>query len=785
MPNEKGRARETIKKAKRARKQRQTKLPKTGSKTEAYALCFYLYNIFYDLPNSHVASSHRAFVVFDFMDYCKSIGKTERLDDVLKNEIKRLEKKNILVPYENAVSDDMVFEGSDIRYYYEQDKRVDRIIPSDEVVTETLVNLCRILCMSKDPIFSSVINTVVFSESDSLELKKEIKLSKKLKEQIFDISKTQFLVDQVNLSKEEARYILFKSRMRAYRKIERLFNDEFDDEKSVEKCIANIISVPYNEYKQMLREDKKIRAFGFIDEDGDYNESLDNCIFERSIFPYFADLLKPLDCSNAYSLDSFAVKEQSIDITIDLLKGKNPVSILFYGKPGSGKTELAKAIGKATEKKVYIFKNESEVKKNKNLLGRLACMISMDWTDSVIIVDEADSLLKTIEKTFFGTFPTQTKGTVNKMLEHNRNKVIYIINHQGQIDESTRRRFTFSIKFESMPASTLRSIAESKLAPMAIEQNVKNNLLVMLGKYHLTGASVDNLVKTIEGMECSDDDELLKKAEIVMKENALLLDGKAKMREIVKAEYDPKILNASMNPLKIVEMVQNAAKFAEKNKGTESGIRMLFYGLSGTGKTELARYIAEQLGKPILLKRASDILDKYVGGSEQNIRDAFSQAENTNSILLFDEADTFFYDRNQAERSWERSSVNEFLTQMEEFSGILICTTNLRNVMDAAMQRRFHMMVEFKPMKFDGIKIMAERYFPAYHLSNSQIENLEDMQSVTPGDFGALASRIRFMNQDDVDSDYILEELKKLQEEKKKQWKAESGESESKIGFTA
>jgi hypothetical protein len=95
------------------------------------------------------------------------------------------------------------------------------------------------------------------------------------------------------------------------------------------------------------------------------------------------------------------------------------------------------------------------------------------------------------------------------------------------------------------------------------------------------------------------------------------------------------------------------------------------------------------------------------------------------------------------------------------------------------------MLVEFKPMKFDGIKIMADRYFPAYHLSNKQIEELEDMESVTPGDFGSLSSRIRFMNPDDINSDYILEELKKLQTEKKNQWKDEgyTGDSEHKMGF--
>lgn len=754
------------------------------TKTEAYSYCYYYYNIFEKVSNIKLIDDYDD-LAYSFVNLCDQLEKTDRLKSLLTNEISKLEKDNLLVRYKEPLSEEIRFGESDLLFQYEQDKRVERKI-DDEQMSENVINLFRILYVTKEPIFSTIINTVIFDDSDSLELKSKLTLNKKTRNMVNDISKTRFLMEQVGLSEDEARYILLKSRFDGQRIINNLLDEEFENKKDADKCIANIIGISYNEYRQMLRPDQKLKSFGFVDKDGDYDSDLESCIIEQSIDPYFSDLLKPLDCSGAYSLDSFSVKKESVDITLDLLKGKNPVSILFYGKPGAGKTELAKSICKETGKNVYIFKNELETEKDSDLLGRLVCLLSMDWSDSVLIVDEADSLLKTVEFGFFsGLTPTSTKGTINKMLENNRDKVIYIINHQWQIDESTRRRFTFSIKFESMPATTLRSIAQSKLAAMNLEEEVKTNLLQMLDKYHLTGASVDNLIKTIEGMDCPDKTELLKKAEIVMKENSLLLNGKTKMRETVKAEYDPKVLNASMNPLKIVEMVQNAAKFSEQNKGTENGIRMLFYGLSGTGKTELARYISEQLGKSIVLKRASDILGKYVGENEENIRNAFAEAESTDSILLFDEADTFFYDRNQAQRSWERSMVNEFLTQMEEFSGILICTTNLRNVMDPAMQRRFHIMVEFKPMKFEGIKIMAERYFPNHHLSNSQIEELEDMESTTPGDFGAIASRIRFMNPDDVNSDYLFEELKKLQAEKKKQWDNENGESERRIGFTA
>ncbi|MCR5763702.1 MAG: AAA family ATPase [Treponema sp.] len=753
----------------------------TYTKDEPYAICFYLYTIFENIQNVSLLKDHEE-VIKIFLKNIKRLNKAERLAKVLLCQIKNLEKQNILTPSHFPANDEMCFEDTNIHYYYEQDKSIDRATRYYDEINEVLINLLRVLYFTDNPIFSAIINTTVFSNTSDYSLKNNLRLPKKVEQAIFDISKTQFLIDQVKLSENEARLILFKSRFNSIEEL-RTISRSFDDE--IKILTADMIGVSQKELKYMLHNDQKIKSFGFIDEDGDLDLSMNDCIEEQSIDPYFTDLLKPLDCSNSYSLDSFSANEESVEICFDLLNGNSPVSILFYGKPGSGKTELAKAICKNTGKKIYIFKNELETDVNKNILGRLVCLLSMERQDSIIIVDEADSILKTIEFSFLGPYPSKSKGTINKMLENNKDKVIYIINHQQQIDESTRRRFTFSIKFEEMPSSMLHAIAETKIATMEISQDNKAKILSLLDKYHLTGQSVDNIVKTIEGMTCKDEEILLKKVEIVMKENSVLLNGKAKMRNTVKAEYDPKVLNASMDPLKIVGMVKNAVKFAERNKGTESGIRMLFYGLSGTGKTELGRYISEKLGKQIILKRASDILGKFVGQNEENIRTAFAEAESSGSILLFDEADSFFYDRNKAQYSWERTAVNEFLTQMEEFSGILICTTNLRNVMDPAMQRRFHIMVEFKPMKFDGIKIMAERYFPAYHLSNSQIEELEDMESVTPGDFGVLASRIRFLDSDDINSDYILSELKKFQEEKKCDWESEINGREHRIGFYA
>ena len=108
----------------------------------------------------------------------------------------------------------------------------------------------------------------------------------------------------------------------------------------------------------------------------------------------------------------------------------------------------------------------------------------------------------------------------------------------------------------------------------------------------------------------------------------------------------------------------------------------------------------------------------------------------------------------------------------------MICTTNLKKIMDPAMNRRFHMIVEFKPLNENGIRCMLSRYFGAYEFSDRQIARLDRLSSVTPGDFGIHSNKMRFMNSDELNSDYITSELCKIQDEK-------DSASCKKIGFSA
>jgi AAA+ superfamily predicted ATPase len=173
-------------------------------------------------------------------------------------------------------------------------------------------------------------------------------------------------------------------------------------------------------------------------------------------------------------------------------------------------------------------------------------------------------------------------------------------------------------------------------------------------------------------------------------------------------------------------------------------LNLLFYGPPGAGKSELARYIAHHLDRELMVRRASDIVSKYVGETEQNINQVFSEAEAMEAVLVIDEADSFLFNRERAVRSWEISQTNEFLTQMERFRGILICTSNRFADLDSASIRRFNHKVGFRYLKPEGNIIFYKRMLTGLSetpLSRVEADMLEQIRDLTPGDFRIVRDR--------------------------------------------
>ena len=716
-----------------------------------------------------------------FQKLAKQLKMTDRINTFTKECVLAAQKKKILTPAPEEMRH--FFSTSSVKSEYNEDGGIDAILSLKRLkVDKNLVNLFRCFYAERNAskFFSRLIANFLLKKEPSKKMTLLEKIPPHIKEALNDMSSIDFFAGSLPLSDLERRYLVFLYRCSALSVL-----DQFFENLSVETIVEfrkKALGMDNTAYNSLINENGNLRMFGFIDENGNIQEEALRCIANKNLDIFFADLVKNTDCSEAYDIESFNVNKETNMIIQRMLSGNENISILLYGKAGSGKSEYAKSLVKASGLKPLIFKNEAEISinnyMNEDLSCRLNLLLSIARPDSVIIIDEADTLLETSTINFMGKHTAvPKKGIVNKMLENSRNKIIWIVNHKSQIDISTLRRFNFSHKFEAMSKEQLRNITRSKLSPLGLSSNISSQILDLIEKYSITGASVENVAKTIRSLGTENQTELLACIQTILKENSILINGTPKKRRKTSPAYDMNALNTSLPPETIVEMIQNAETFSKKNLCGESGIRMLFYGLSGTGKTEFARYISEKLGKKLLIKRASDLLDMYVGNSEKNIRDAFEEADHTGSILLLDEADSFFANRENAQHSWERTQVNELLTQMEDFNGIFICTTNLRKILDPAMNRRFHIIVEFKPMTKEGIRCMMSRYFKSFEFTDDEIRRLERCSSVTPGDFGILSQTIRFMNQSKIDHSFIVEELCRLQNEKKNE------EHKHKVGY--
>jgi SpoVK/Ycf46/Vps4 family AAA+-type ATPase len=197
-----------------------------------------------------------------------------------------------------------------------------------------------------------------------------------------------------------------------------------------------------------------------------------------------------------------------------------------------------------------------------------------------------------------------------------------------------------------------------------------------------------------------------------------------------------------------------------KALGTHARGTLCFYGPPGTGKTALAEHIAKSLDKPLLIKRASDLLSKYVGETEQQMASMFAEAKSQKAVLLLDEADSFLQNRGLAQRNYEVSEVNEMLQGMERHDGVFICTTNLFERIDEAALRRFTFKIKFMPLSHE----QREKMFvnealagDATHLNEAMKHRLSKLQLLTPGDFATVKRQVELFDEGIPASDFLAQ----------------------------
>jgi hypothetical protein len=146
------------------------------------------------------------------------------------------------------------------------------------------------------------------------------------------------------------------------------------------------------------------------------------------------------------------------------------------------------------------------------------------------------------------------------------------------------------------------------------------------------------------------------------------------------------------------------------------GVSLLFAGPPGTGKTLAAQIIAAELGLDLYKIDLSTLVSKYIGETEKNLERIFTEAESSNAILFFDEADALFGKRSEVRDSHDRYAnveISYLLQRMEAYDGVTILATNLRSNLDEAFTRRLQFAVDF-PFPEEGDRLLIwQALFPS------------------------------------------------------------------------
>jgi transitional endoplasmic reticulum ATPase len=406
----------------------------------------------------------------------------------------------------------------------------------------------------------------------------------------------------------------------------------------------------------------------------------------------------------------------------------------------------------------------------------MACQESVDLAKTVTVVDEADTMLN-VDESRTSSIWTSEKGLMNRCLDNCRGSVIWIVNRIDEIDESTRRRFDYSIRFERAPASVRqdvwrRAARRYRVARLLSDADIRQ----LAEKYEVSAGVIDLALRNLADCRGEFGGERqattfvsrLLTAHATVTGRAAVPSAQAHCANDCYCLEGLHVEGDVERTLCILERFSRTP--ADRRPTAIRSLALLLYGPPGTGKTEFARYVARRLDRPFMLLGGTEVLDMWVGSTEHHIRSAFAQAMGRGAILFIDEIDTLLASRQNAQRSWEVSQVNELLTSMDRFEGIVIGATNNRDWIDAAAIRRFSIKLGFGYLTSEGTALMYEKVLGPLcpvAVTPSQRDQLRQFSRLTPGDLRTVYQTHSLIEPGQVTHDVLIEALQREIAEKK------------------
>lgn len=351
------------------------------------------------------------------------------------------------------------------------------------------------------------------------------------------------------------------------------------------------------------------------------------------------------------------------------------VAFLAYGPPGCGKTEFCCTVAAEAGAVLYSVGGKEQgpdarltVRRSVSLEYAIEALT--DEPEAVILFDELED------------YCAGSKQWLNGLVETTPVPLLFTANSIDALrwaEPFFLDRLTFSLEFEHFPRRRRATIFRGLLGgadgmePLAEE---------LAADRRLKPRQVRNACR-VAGLSGGG----AAAARRAVREKTQLLWANDRAEPSPAEKYDFSLIHANPDLAALTEEIVAAGP-------GRCGI--LLDGPSGSGKSEYAKQLGKRLDLDPLSKRASHLMSKWVGETEEAIAGAFREARATNSLLIVDEADSFLADRRDAARNWEISMVNEMLSQLENHDLPYVFTTNLADHLDPAVGRRFLFRATFE-----------------------------------------------------------------------------------------